>query len=195
MLKKFNGYLTSYRPDIKDGVPFIKFSITAKESGAGKSILNDMQVMDAGLDGAYNFVNSTGYGQAKYTLDTPYALNVTFDMIEFKADLISVSVKKKIDKDIGDCAEYIFTFSMAPHNDDNKFWCSYLKVKEHQDEPEEQSPLEIEIEAQSDHLLGLPTRKKKKTTAQFIQFPISFSDILGEDLTKDVTVDENEGKN
>ena len=174
MKKEFSGYLSAFTPATKDNVPFVKFSIKTSESGAGKHLLDGTQDLDNAFASVKNFVTNKGYGNTKCDLDDPLRVNVAFASFSYEAFLVSISVKKKVDRELGDVAEYTFNFEKDPKNDDTQFWTSHLKVKETDEGGDEQededgvSPVDAEIMAQTDRMLGLdeaPKKKKKKKAA------------------------------
>lgn len=180
MKKEFSGYLSAFTPATKDNVPYVKFSVKTSESGAGKHLLNGMQDIDNALGSAKEFVTNKGYGNTKCDLDDPLRVKVTFGSFSYDAFLVSISVKKKVDKELGDVAEYTFNFEKDPCEDDTKFWASHLKVKEvdeGEDDQEDEdglSPVDAEIMAQTDRLLGLDgSTKKKKKKSGFVMYAVT----------------------
>jgi hypothetical protein len=192
MKKEFSGYLSAFTPAIKDNVPFVKFSIKTSESGAGKHLLDGTQDLDNAFSSVKDFVTNKGYGNTKCDLDDPLRVNVTFASFSYEAFLVSIAVKKKVDKELGDVAEYTFNFEKDPKNDDTQFWSSHLKVKEtddgdEQDDEDGVSPVDAEIMAQTDSMLGLDEApKKKKKKSGFIMYAVTVETPEVEEGTEDV---------
>lgn len=201
MKKEFSGYLSAYTPATKDNVPFVKFAIKTSESGAGKHLLDGTQDIDNAFASVKDFVTNKGYGNTKCDLDDPLRVKVTFASFSYDAFLMSIAVKKKVDKELGDVAEYTFNFEKDPSSDDTQFWISHLKVKENDDAGEEQedddevSPVDAEIMAQTDSLLGLDgsPKKKKKKKSGFIMYAVTVETKSEEDAgTEDVPSEDAE---
>lgn len=192
MKKEFSGYLSAFTPAIKDNVPFVKFSIKTSESGAGKHLLDGTQDLDNAFSSVKDFVTNKGCGNTKCDLDDPLRVNVTFASFSYEAFLVSIAVKKKVDKELGDVAEYTFNFEKDPKNDDTQFWSSHLKVKEtddgdEQDDEDGVSPVDAEIMAQTDSILGLDEApKKKKKKSGFIMYAVTVETPEVEEGTEDV---------
>lgn len=192
MKKEFSGYLSAFTPAIKDNVPFVKFSIKTSESGAGKHLLDGTQDLDNAFSSVKDFVTNKGYGNTKCDLDDPLRVNVTFASFSYEAFLVSIAVKKKVDKELGDVAEYTFNFEKDPKNDDTQFWSSHLKVKETDDGDDQEdedgvSPVDAEIMAQTDSMLGLDEApKKKKKKSGFIMYAVTVETPEVEEGTEDV---------
>ena len=199
MKKEFSGYLSAFTPAIKDNVPFVKFSIKTSESGAGKHLLDGTQELDNAFSSVKDFVTNKGYGNTKCDLDDPLRVNVTFASFSYEAYLVSIAVKKKVDKELGDVAEYTFNFEKDPKNDDTQFWSSHLKVKEtddgdEQEDDDEVSPVDAEIMAQTDSMLGLDEspKKKKKKKSGFIMYAVTVETPEVEEGTEDVPSEDAE---
>lgn len=180
MKKEFSGYLSAFTPATKDNVPYVKFSVKTIESGAGKHLLDGTQDIDNALASVKEFVTNKGYGNTKCDLDDPLRVKVTFASFSYDAFLVSISVKKKVDKEVGDVAEYTFNFEKGPSYGDTKFWASHLKVKEvdegenDQEDEDGVSPVDAEIMKQTDSLLGLDgSAKKKKKTTGFVMYAVT----------------------
>lgn len=180
MKKKFSGYLSAFTPATKDNVPYVKFSVKTSESGAGKHLLDGTQDIDNALASVKEFVTNKGYGNTKCDLDDPLRVKVSFASFSYDAFLVSISVKKKVDKEVGDVAEYTFNFEKDPSDEDTKFWASHLKVKEvdegenDQEDEDGVSPVDAEIMKQTDSLLGLDgSAKKKKKTTGFVMYAVT----------------------
>lgn len=200
MKKEFSGYLSAFVPATKDNVPFVKFSIKTSESGAGKHLLDGTQDLDNAFSSVKDFVTNKGYGNTKCDLDDPLRVNVSFALFSYEAFLVSISVKKKVDRELGDVAEYTFNFEKDPSNDDTQFWSSHLKVKETDeggDEPEDEdgvSPVDAEIMAQTDRMLGLDEapKKKKKKKSGFIMYAVTVETPNDDEGTEGVPSDDAE---
>lgn len=199
MKKEFSGYLSAFTPATKDNVPYVKFSVKTSESGAGKHLLNGMQDIDNALGSAKEFVTNKGYGNTKCDLDDPLRVKVTFGSFSYDAFLVSISVKKKVDKELGDVAEYTFNFEKDPCEDDTKFWASHLKVKEvdegedDQEDEDDLSPVDAEIMAQTDRLLGLDcSTKKKKKKSGFVMYAVTVETDDGETIVENSPSDDAE---
>lgn len=180
MKKEFSGYLSAFTPATKDNVPYVKFSIKTCESGAGKHLLDGTQDIDNALASVKEFVTNRGYGNTKCDLDDPLRVKVTFASFSYDAFLVSISVKKKVDKEVGDVAEYTFNFEKDPSDEDTKFWASHLKVKEVDEGENDQeyedgvSPVDAEIMKQTDSLLGVDgSAKKKKKASGFVMYAVT----------------------
>lgn len=199
MKKEFSGYLSAFTPATKDNVPFVKFSIKTSESGAGKHLLDGTQDLDNAFASVKNFVTNKGYGNTKCDLDDPLRVNVAFASFSYEAFLVSISVKKKVDRELGDVAEYTFNFEKDPKPDDTQFWTSHLKVKEtdeggdEQDDEDVVSPVDAEIMAQTDRMLGLDEapKKKKKKKAGFIMYAVTV-ETPNDEGTEEVPSDDAE---
>ena len=199
MKKEFSGYLSAFTPATKDNVPFVKFSIKTSESGAGKHLLDGTQDLDNAFASVKNFVTNKGYGNTKCDLDDPLRVNVAFASFSYEAFLVSISVKKKVDRELGDVAEYTFNFEKGPKPDDTQFWTSHLKVKETDEGGDEQededgvSPVDAEIMAQTDRMLGLDEspKKKKKKKAGFIMYAVTV-ETPNDEGTEEVPSDDAE---
>lgn len=199
MKKEFSGYLSAFTPATKDNVPFVKFSIKTSESGAGKHLLDGTQDLDNAFASVKNFVTNKGYGNTKCDLDDPLRVNVAFASFSYEAFLVSISVKKKVDRELGDVAEYTFNFEKDPKPDDTQFWTSHLKVKETDEGGDEQededgvSPVDAEIMAQTDRMLGLDEapKKKKKKKAGFIMYAVTV-ETPNDEGTEEVPPDDAE---
>lgn len=199
MKKEFSGYLSAFTPATKDNVPFVKFSIKTSESGAGKHLLDGTQDLDNAFASVKNFVTNKGYGNTKCDLDDPLRVNVAFASFSYEAFLVSISVKKKVDRELGDVAEYTFNFEKDPKTDDTQFWTSHLKVKETDEGGDEQededgvSPVDVEIMAQTDRMLGLDEapKKKKKKKAGFIMYAVTV-ETPNDEGTEEVPSDDAE---
>lgn len=199
MKKEFSGYLSAFAPATKDNVPFVKFSIKTSESGAGKHLLDGTQDLDNAFASVKNFVTNKGYGNTKCDLDDPLRVNVAFASFSYEAFLVSISVKKKVDREHGDVAEYTFNFEKDPKPDDTQFWTSHLKVKETDEGGDEQededgvSPVDAEIMAQTDRMLGLDEapKKKKKKKAGFIMYAVTV-ETPNDEGTEEVPSDDAE---
>lgn len=199
MKKEFSGYLSAFTPATKDNVPFVKFSIKTIESGAGKHLLDGTQDLDNAFASVKNFVTNKGYGNTKCDLDDPLRVNVAFASFSYEAFLVSISVKKKVDRELGDVAEYTFNFEKDPKPDDTQFWTSHLKVKETDEGGDEQededgvSPVDAEIMAQTDRMLGLDEapKKKKKKKAGFIMYAVTV-ETPNDEGTEEVPSDDAE---
>lgn len=193
MKKEFSGYLSAFTPATKDNVPYVKFSVKTSESGAGKHLLDGTQDIDNALASVKEFVTNKGYGNTKCDLDDPLRVKVTFASFSYNAFLVSIAVKKKVDKEVGDVAEYTFNFEKDPSDEDTKFWASHLKVKEvdeGEDDREDEdglSPVDAEIMTQTDSLLGLDgSAKKKKKASGFVMYAVTVETYDG-----DVSVEES----
>lgn len=180
MKKEFSGYLSAFTPATKDNVPYVKFSVKTSEIGAGKHLLDGTQDIDNALASVKEFVTNRGYGNTKCELDGPLRVKLTFASFSYDAFLVSISVKKKVDKEIGDVAEYTFNFEKDPCDEDTKFWASHLKVKEvdegenAQEDDNGVSPVDAEIMKQTDRLLGLDgSSKKKKKASGFVMYAVT----------------------
>lgn len=180
MKKEFSGYLSAFTPATKDNVPYVKFSVKTSEIGAGKHLLDGTQDIDNALASVKEFVTNKGYGNTKCVLDDPLRVKLTFASFSYDAFLVSISVKKKVDKEIGDVAEYTFNFEKDPCDEDTKFWASHLKVKEVdegencQEDEDGVSPVDAEIMKQTDSLLGLDgSSKKKKKASGFVMYAVT----------------------
>lgn len=199
MKKEFSGYLSAFTPATKDNVPFVKFSIKTSESGVGKHLLDGTQDLDNAFASVKNFVTNKGYGNTKCDLDDPLRVNVAFASFSYEAFLVSISVKKKVDRELGDVAEYTFNFEKDPKPDDTQFWTSHLKVKETDEGGDEQededgvSPVDAEIMAQTDRMLGLDEapKKKKKKKAGFIMYAVTV-ETPNDEGTEEVPSDDAE---
>lgn len=199
MKKEFSGYLSAFTPATKDNVPFVKFSIKTSESGAGKHLLDGTQDLDNAFASVKNFVTNKGYGNTKCDLDDPLRVNVAFASFSYEAFLVSISVKKKVDRELGDVAEYTFNFEKDPKPYDTQFWTSHLKVKETDEGGDEQededgvSLVDAEIMAQTDRMLGLDEapKKKKKKKAGFIMYAVMV-ETPNDDGTEEVPSDDAE---
>lgn len=192
MKKEFSGYLSAYSPATKDNVPYVKLSVKTTETGADKHLLYGTEEIDNAFASLKNFVANKGYGNTKCGLDDPLRVKLTFASFTFDAYLISIAVKKKVDKEVGDMAEYTFNFEKDPNEEDTKFWSSYLKVKDDddaddQDEGEDEvSPVDEEIMKQTDSLLGEDgSKKKKKHKSGFILYAVSVETISEETSDED----------
>ena len=200
MKKEFSGYLSAFTPATKDNVPFVKFSIKTSESGAGKHLLDGTQDLDNAFSSVKDFVTNKGYGNTKCDLDDPLRVNVTFASFSYEAFLVSIAVKKKVDKELGDVAEYTFNFEKDPKDDDTKFWASHLKVKETDEGGDEQededgvSLVDAEIMAQTDRMLGMDEapKKKKKKKAGFIMYAVTVETPNDDEGTEEVPSDDAE---
>lgn len=185
MKQEFTGSLTKFAGAMKDNVPFVKMSIKAKEFGALKAILSPFQEADDGLAGAYNFVKSTGHGNAKYPLVDALHVKVTFDSMEFNAFIVSVSIKKKMDCDAGDCVEYIFDMETDANENTTKFWSSYLNIKDIDNDSELEESVDglQAVDTYYQEMLsdteGKPKGKKKKSA--LIEYNIVFDTDVGEE--------------
>lgn len=199
MKKKFSGYLSAFTPATKDNVPYVKFSVKTSESGAGKHLLDGTQDIDNALASVKEFVTNKGYGNTKCDLDDPLRVKVTFASFSYDAFLVSISVKKKVDKEVGDVAEYTFNFEKDPSDEDTKFWASHLKVKEvdegenDQEDEDGVSPVDAEIMKQTDSLLGLDgSAKKKKKTTGFVMYAVTVETDDGDASVEDSTSEDAE---
>lgn len=197
MKKEFSGYLSAFTPATKDNVPYVKFSVKTSESGAGKHLLDGTQDIDNALACVKEFVTNKGYGNTKCDLDDPLRVKVTFASFSYNAFLVSISVKKKVDKDVGDVAEYTFNFEKDPCDEDTQFWASHLKVKEvdeGEDDQEDEdglSPVDAEIMKQTDSLLGLDgSAKKKKKASGFVMYAVTVETYDGDASVETSTSDE-----
>lgn len=187
MKKEFSGYLSAFTPATKDNVPYVKFSVKTSEIGAGKHLLDGTQDIDNALASVKEFVTNKGYGNTKCELDDPLRVKLTFASFSYDAFLVSISVKKKVDKDLGDVAEYTFNFEKDPCDEDTKFWASHLKVKEvdegenDQEDDDGVSPVDAEIMKQTDSLLGLEgSSKKKKKASGFVMYAVTVETVDGD---------------
>lgn len=193
MKKNFSGYLSAYSPATKDNVPYVKFSIKTTETGADKHLLYGIEKLDSAFSNAKSFTSSKGYGNTKYDLDDPLHVKVVFGAFTYEAYLVSLSVKKKVDKEVGDVAEYTFNLEKDPNDDDTKFWSSYLKVKETEPKEDEEgedgevSPVDAAIMEQTDAVLGLDEseQKKKKKSSGFVLYAVSIETISDESSDED----------
>lgn len=199
MKKEFSGYLSAFTPATKDNVPYVKFSVKASESGAGKHLLDGTQDIDNALASVKEFVTSKGYGNTKCDLDDPLRVKLTFASFSYDAFLVSISVKKKVDKEIGDVAEYTFNFEKDPCDEDTKFWASHLKVKEvdegenDQEDDDGVSPVDAEIMKQTDSLLGRDgSSKKKKKASGFVMYAVTVETDDGDASVEDSTSEDAE---
>lgn len=178
MKQTFTGSLTKCEAKMKDNVPYVKLSIKAKEFGATKAMLSPFQEADDGLEGAYNFVKSTGHGTSKYPLVDVLPLHVTFDVMSFEADLVSISIKKKVDKEGGECVEYSFELETDPTEDTTKLWSSYLNIKDVEDDaPADETVDGIQaVDAYYQEILDNADGKgkKKKKKSSLIAYDIVF---------------------
>lgn len=200
MKKEFSGYLSAYSPATKDNVPYVKLSVKTTETGADKHLLYGTEEIDNAFASLKNFVANKGYGNTKCGLDDPLRVKLTFASFTFDAYLISIAVKKKVDKEVGDMAEYTFNFEKDPNEDDTKFWSSYLKVKDDDDDADEQdegedevSPVDEEIMKQTDSLLGEDgPKKKKKHKSGFILYAVSLESVSEDESSDEVSSEEAE---
>lgn len=199
MKKEFSGYLSAFTPATKDNVPYVKFSVKTSESGAGKHLLDGTQDIDNALASVKEFVTNRGYGNTKCELDDPLRVKLTFASFSYDAFLVSISVKKKVDKEIGDVAEYTFNFEKDPCDEDTKFWASHLKVKEvdegenDQEDEDGVSPVDAEIMKQTDRLLGLDgSSKKKKKASGFVMYAVTVETDDGDASVEDSTSEDAE---
>lgn len=197
MKKEFSGYLSAYSPATKDNVPYVKLSVKAVETGADKHLLHDTDELDSAFANAKRFTSSKGYGNTKYDLDDPLRVKLVFGAFTYKAFLVSLAVKKKVDKELGDIAEYTFNFEKDPCEDDTKFWSSYLKVKETEPDKEEEgeddepSPVDAAIMEQTDALLGIDgAEKKKKKASGFVMYSVSIETLSDNDESDDSSKEE-----
>lgn len=192
MKKEFSGCLSAFSPAVKDNVPYVKVSIKTTETGADKHLLYGTEDIDNAFASLKNFVANKGYGNTKCDLDDPLRVKLTFASFTFDAYLVSIAVKKKVDKEVGDMAEYTFNFEKDPNDADTKFWASHLKAKDDDDKDEqddgedELSPVDEEIMKQTDSLLGEDgPKKKKKHKAGFILYAVSVETISEESSDED----------
>ena len=200
MKKEFSGCLSAFSPAVKDNVPYVKLSVKTTETGADKHLLYGTEDIDDAFASLKNFVANKGYGNTKCDLDDPLRVKLTFASFTFDAYLVSIAVKKKVDKEVGDMAEYTFNFEKDPNDADTKFWASHLKVKDDddaddQDEGEDEvSPVDEEIMKQTDSLLGEDgPKKKKKHKSGFILYAVSVETISEETSDEDAdTASEQE---
>lgn len=200
MKKEFSGCLSAFSPAVKDNVPYVKLSVKTTETGADKHLLYGTEDIDNAFASLKNFVANKGYGNTKCGLDNPLRVKLTFASFTFDAYLVSIAVKKKVDKEVGDMAEYTFNFEKDPNDADTKFWASHLKVKDDddtdgQDDGEDEvSPVDEEIMKQTDSLLGEDgSKKKKKHKAGFILYAVSVETISEETSDEDAdTASEQE---
>lgn len=132
-LLSFNGRLVTFAGDARDNDPFYKLTIKTKEESESHSLLGAFRSKDEGIDGAYKWANSPGYGRASHTLTDPLAVKVNFDIFEFDATLVSITMSKRATPDLGTIVEYAFNLEKTPTEDDSRFWTSYLKQKEDPD--------------------------------------------------------------
>lgn len=131
--QRFQGRLTAFAGDARDNVPFVKLSIKTKEESTMHPLLSVLQDEDEGIQGAYKWANSPGYGKASFTLTNARTMEVTFDLHTFAATLVSISMSKKATPDLGTIVDYAFNFEKAPAEGDSEFWITYLKQKEDTD--------------------------------------------------------------
>lgn len=200
MKKEFSGCLSAFSPAVKDNVPYVKVSIKTTETGADKHLLYGTEDIDDAFASLKNFVANKGYGNTKCDLDDPLRVKLTFASFTFDAYLVSIAVKKKVDKEVGDMAEYTFNFEKDPNDADTKFWASHLKVKDDDDKDDqddgenEVSPVDDEIMKQTDSLLGEDApKKKKKHKSGFILYAVSVETISEETSDEDAdTASEQE---
>lgn len=200
MKKEFSGCLSAFSPAVKDNVPYVKLSVKTTETGADKHLLYGTEDIDDAFASLKNFVANKGYGNTKCDLDDPLRVKLAFASFTFNTYLVSIAVKKKVDKEVGDMAEYTFNFEKDPSDEDTKFWASHLKVKDDddaddQDEGEDEvSPVDEEIMKQTDSLLGEDgPKKKKKHKSGFILYAVSIETISEETSDEDAdTASEQE---
>lgn len=130
----FQGRLTAFAGDARDNDPFVKLSIKTKEESTMHPLLSAFQDEDEGIQGAYKWANSPGYGKASFTLTNPRSMEIAFDLHTFAATLVSISMSKKATPDLGTIVDYAFNFEKAPAPGDSEFWITYLKQKEDTDD-------------------------------------------------------------
>lgn len=195
MKKEFSGCLSAFSPAVKDNVPYVKLSVKTTETGADKHLLYGTEDIDNAFGSLKNFVANKGYGNTKCGLDNPLRVKLTFASFTFDAYLVSIAVKKKVDKEVGDMAEYTFNFEKDPNDADTKFWASHLKVKDDdekddQDDGEDEvSPVDDEIMKQTDSLLGEDApKKKKKNKPGFVMYAVSIETISEETSDEDADI-------
>lgn len=195
MKKEFSGCLSAFSPAVKDNVPYVKLSVKTTETGADKHLLYGTEDIDNAFASLKNFVANKGYGNTKCGLDNPLRVKLTFASFTFDAYLVSIAVKKKVDKEVGDMAEYTFNFEKDPNDADTKFWASHLKVKDDdekddQDDGEDEvSPVDDEIMKQTDSLLGEDApKKKKKNKPGFVMYAVSIETISEETSDEDADI-------
>lgn len=126
----FNGRLTAFAGDASENVPFCKLTIKTKEESTMHPLLSVLQDQDEGIEGAYKWANSPGYGKASFMLTNSLTMNVRFDSFAFPATLVSISMSKRAAPDLGTTVEYAFNFEKIPAEEGAQFWMSYLKQKE-----------------------------------------------------------------
>lgn len=197
MKKEFSGCLSAFSPAVKDNVPYVKVSIKTTETGADKHLLYGTEDIDDAFASLKNFVANKGYGNTKCDLDDPLRVKLTFASFTFDAYLVSIAVKKKVDKEVGDMAEYTFNFEKDPNDADTKFWASHLKVKDDDDKDDqddgenEVSPVDDEIMKQTDSLLGEDApKKKKKNKPGFVMYAVSIETVSEDESSDDESSEE-----
>lgn len=136
-LLSFKGRLTAFAGDARENDPFTKFTIKTREESTMHGLLSAFLDKDEGIEDAYKWANSPGYGKATATLTNALKVQMEFDTYEFPATLVSIAMTKKATADIGTIVEYAFNLEKNPADEDTVFWTAYLKRKEN---PEELEP-------------------------------------------------------
>ena len=153
-----------------------KFTLKAMEYGATHVMLRDLIKYGVELDGVFNSVGDFCFSKTTLPLDE-YALDmdVQFDAVTLTARLMSVNISSKRTKDGNTETEYSFNFEKDADKEDFDLVIPYFKVKEPEEEFDENKVDAGGIQDLASGLEGGQGKFKRKKKRPFIYYGTCFT--------------------